>query len=818
MVGAREALMFASVAAAGAATMGCDSSRAEGARASAAAISSFASESGTLQLSDDDARLFVLNKGVARGTLTVLQVKDPVTGQDARVKVGEALVGADPQSVSVDAAGARAYVSNGADSTVTVIDLLTFDVVRTIAVGSEPRGTALTPRGTRLYVAESADGTLVEIDTATGAVVGRAALAARGVERPWAVTVTNDGDADEEDERVVVTDFYARPRPGKTRDQVEMFDDGKEGRVAFVDVATRAVTGVAVLSPMASGFTADRRPFDPQNGAANDTFKSVAPVASTTPQGALFNQLGAVSVDPSTGRLYVNAIGASPEPPVKFNVNVQALVGVIDPATQTEVAAAHVNLNEQIKAETQPPEPFAGSLVRAFAADTVDMAIRNGVVVLVSRAGSFVMKGAFDATGRLTLNASAATPAVRVATGNIPTGVVLNGAGTRAYVNAEVDHTVTVIDLTTGAALGAAIESAPLPATGTSEHDALIGKLAFFTGMGLPAQGLAGQDVRSIDSTRFRGMASDNNWSSCASCHPAGLADGITWAFDNGPRQTLPLDASYSRKDPQQQRVFNWSAVRSSVTDFNNNARGVQGGKGFTADPATDAGRVFNHGPAFGVSDALDLMTLWVQVGIRTWNGPSTLDLAQVAAGRQAFTTLGCADCHGGDQWTSSRVRYALPLFRSDPAAPGGVAAIDSRVQQLANGAVLLAFNENFDATFDDDADGFADTPIVTRFSVNGLPASPTLDLTNRIEVRGAGGLIGKASVGAAGSFNPPSLLGLASSAPYGHHGRAETVEAVFRAIVDGGLGHPTFGATQQQLAELATFLRSIDGRTLPIQ
>lgn len=795
---------------AGLVAAGCDGS--SGRRDGVAAISSFASESGTIQLSADDARLFVLNEGATRGSLTVLRVRDGA-GQDERTKLGEVAVGSDPASVSVNAAGTRAYVSNGADGTISVVDVQDMALIATFLVGSEPRGTALSPSGRRLYVAESAEGTLAVIDTVRLTLLTRVAL---GLERPFAVTVTSDGDALDDDETIVVTDFYAQARPGLPRDRVEGFDDGKEGRVAFVDAGTLVVSGVTPLSPIASGFAADRTKLDTANGAAKDTFKSTAPDPTKDPQDVMFNQLHAVSVDPATGRFYVNAIGASPEPPAKFNVNVQALVGVLDPATRTEVAAEHVNVNDLIKVETQPAEPFNGSLVRAFAADTVDLAIRDGVVVLVSRAGGHVIRAAFDGNGRLTLGNSATTPAVRVPVGNVPNGVVLDSRARRAYVNSEVDQTVTVIDLTTNAVVGAPIESAPLPAVGTTEHNALIGKLAFFTGMGLPARGVAGTDVRGIRTHLFRGMASDNNWSSCGSCHPGGLSDQITWSFPTGPRQTIALDASYSKKDPQLQRVFNWNAVQGSITDFNNNARGIQGGVGFTAGGSADAAQVFNHGPNAGVSDALDLMTLWVQIGVRTENAPTTLSSSAVAAGRAVFEALDCDGCHGGDQWTSSRVRWAYPLFTADPAAGG--AKLDARVQQLAGAAVLQAFDLNASGSFDDDANGFADTAIVTRFDVAAAPASPTLDLTNPIELRGAGPQLGLASVGAAGSFNPPSLLGLAGSAPYGHHGRAATLEAVFDSIANGGLGHPLpAGTTAQQLGDLMVFLRSIDGRTAPV-
>ena len=57
------------------------------------------------------------------------------------------------------------------------------------------------------------------------------------------------------------------------------------------------------------------------------------------------------------GKLYVPNIGAQPEPPLFFNVNVQALVGVVDTASLTERTDLTVNLNAQIKTEPKPGEP-----------------------------------------------------------------------------------------------------------------------------------------------------------------------------------------------------------------------------------------------------------------------------------------------------------------------------------------------------------------------------------------------------------------------------------------------------------------------------
>src|SRR5438445_13156691 len=60
----------------------------------------------------------------------------------------------------------RAYVTNGGDNTVSVIDTATNTVVATIPVGVVPYGVAITPDGTRAYVTEGGErGSVVDVKT-----------------------------------------------------------------------------------------------------------------------------------------------------------------------------------------------------------------------------------------------------------------------------------------------------------------------------------------------------------------------------------------------------------------------------------------------------------------------------------------------------------------------------------------------------------------------------------------------------------------------------------------------------------------------------
>src|SRR6185436_10820243 len=136
--------------------------------------------------------------------------------------------------------------------------------------------------------------------------------------------------------------------------------------------------------------------------------------------------------------------------------------------------------------------------------------------------------------------------------------------------------------------------------------------------LSVPDNGLVGTPIREIVPLESRGKQSNNAWSTCASCHPFGLSDGVTWIFPDGPRQTLPLDGLYSKiNGAHDVRINNWSAARDSVTDFNGNSRAVQGGVGFASDPPFSAvapnPAVFDHGLSQGASEALDVETLWTQ-------------------------------------------------------------------------------------------------------------------------------------------------------------------------------------------------------------
>jgi YVTN family beta-propeller protein len=752
----------------------------------------------TIALTADETRLVVLNREA--NTLSIIMVKDQ-NGNDVSSKLAEIGVGIEPRCVAVSPDDQLAFVTNGASGTVTVVNLIQSRVVQSITVGTEPRGCALTSDGSLLYVANHTDGTVSIISTATLQVAGTVKVG----HNPTAIAITDKGTASISDDTVFVTEIFAEliPHgPGEGRDR------GKQGVVfAFpAGVANPPVTKI-ILSPLRdSGFTANRQNFCPGTHPAHvvnpifcpdKNLPVTDPFITANPQGVFPNQLLSALVRGT--RLWLPNIGAQPEPPEVFNVNVQALVYSVDTTALAEKTSEHVNLNQQIAKEDAAPSP---SLDKTFANDIVaiDGNGAGDTFLIVSRGGNQVFRAKLDpVSGQLNLlNAAGTGVDCRLQTGNLPSGVAMRQDGTRGYANNEANFSVTSMNIDDGVCLTMQLDisSSEPPAPGTFEHAVLLGKIAFFTALGIPDNGILDTKIRDIIPRNFRGKASKDAWSSCGSCHPDGLSDGVTWIFGTGPRQTKPLDGMFNKGTPLDQALLNWSAVRGSNTDFNANSRVTQGGCGFASDDS-DPGQcfakgnttianpaVYDHGITQGASEALDVQTLWIFAAVRTLNQhqPSNPE-----PGRAVFDTY-CASCHAGAKWTKSQI-----FHRDNPAAVGqNGAPLDKGVQNMLNEFKSFTCNAQ---------------------TINYLEDVGTFDVNNPIEIRD--NATASTAFGADG-FNVPSLLGVNYTAPYLHRGQAQTLEKVFwlhRLPAAGGV--PIAKAlTVQQQKDLLEFLRSIDGTT----
>ena len=678
--------------------------------------------------------------------------------KNRKKRLAELAVQDEPWGVALLPDGSKAYVANTASGTVSVVtrDAKGKFVAPTmhIAVGTEPYGLALAPNGTRLYVANARSNTVSVIATTTDTVVKTIAV---GPE-PRGIAITNDGDADDADELVFVTQFLALPVAGKSPGG----DDSKAGHVSVIFTATDTLVNDIVVAPLAdTGFRA--------NG---DALGRIAPGPSFVFQtGAFPNQLNAIAIK---GQLaLVPSTAASPNGPVRFDVNVQSLISVLTTVSGFDIGQT-VNLNVAVQNQADPVKRFL-SVPWALA---FEHATDDGWVV--SAGSNVVAKLHLDpATGVTTVLADPARAerVLQVPTGKNPRGIVVKSDDTRAYVMNYVSRDVTVLDLTkTPEKVAGRLKVAKLPKAKTPEAQIQLGKELYNAAIGGPFD-------KSSKKHPLVGRMSQDGWMSCASCHPSGLSDDVVWIFDSGPRRTIPQHTDFDPSDAARliRRPFGWSAIFDEETDLELFIRNVAGGAGLLVedDGFTQESDVppllalANTGrPQLAVKKVTswDAIEAYVKFGVRTPISPVSDTEPDVVAGRALFTAANCQQCHGGPLWTTARIRY------TPPAAPGAV----------TNGQILGELRNV--GTFDGAA-------------FNEVRANATAPL-------GASGYV------------PPSLLSIgAFPRTFFHNGQAASLTEVLQNVThrSAGTGGVDTLSNASDRAKIARFLESIDAGTTPI-
>ncbi len=728
--------------------------------ASAQSASPGPTTSGPIAVTPDDKFVWVVNPD--NDSVSVIDVQN-----DANRKVAEIRVGDEPNNLAIHPNGQTVYVANTVSGTVSVINTASQRVVATLLAGTEPYGIALTPNGSKLYVANARSDDVTVINTANNTLIRT--ITGVGLE-PRGLAITSDGDGDDTDEKVYVAQFNGVDRPGT----IIGADDYKEGRVSVISSLTDRVVREITLAPIADvGFRSKGSSLACKiKGAADPTCTVNAPDNSFT-TGAFPNSLNAIAI--KGNRAYLPNNAASADGPVRFNVNVQAFLNVIDTVADVEGRAGNqlqtANLNRGINFEPASDQKLFLGMPWHIAFEPKD---NEGWVVAM--AANIIVKVSLDANGTPTINAPTAANApsniIRVETGQKPVGMAINAAGTRGFVANEVSRDVTVVNLDTNAVV-ATVTSADLPAPGTLDATIQYGKGIFFSSgkVNLPTLG----PVIPV------GRLSSEGWSGCVSCHAFGLTDQVVWMFGAGPRRSVPLHASFNPRDRSDQKILNYSAIFDEIQDFENNIRGVSGGLGLITtngqvdgpqDPTLNAFALPNEGR----SRTLDALKTFIQFGIRTPISPLrnvspfSLDALEIAKGRKLFAAAGCVSCHGGGGWSVARRDYTPPPVASDVVA----------------GQIFRKLRQ------------------VGTFNAGAV---------NEVRQNGA------APLGADG-YAPPSLLGAWALGPLLHNGSAITIDDILDNVTHRRAGLSAFDqdllGDERNRAALIKFLKSIDASTPP--
>lgn len=767
-----------------------------------AAVLKRPSKSSTVAISDDDKRVLMVNPE-----------DDSVSLFDTTTKLRVARIaltaGDEPSAVVISPDNSTAFVSNRGSSTVSRIrgiEGTTPTVDGRVSVGSEPTGLALSPTGKRLYVSEFAEGSVALVDTSALTVT---TVVKGQLKHPHAVAVTNDGDDVDDDELLIVPEFYGEANANVA--DFALLDQSRQGRVRVYETVSHTPTSPVVFTPFDSGI-------QPTGTTGGNAF--------TSP-----NQLFSVAVrrdatkNSGKSKIYVTSISASPQAPARFDGNIHPVVyvGELESRTEKRTGAGTVNLSKKILDATANPT----SAGKWFLADVVDLAFvtpEAGIGYAISRGADVVQRVVFDDTlGTVTVGSPvnlqiniAGVPAVNDGCKG-PTGIVIDSGGAKAYVNCWASKRLGIVALGGTQALETAVESYPALVGKTAEDK---GRRFFFTGRGRWSGNATG-DSPATDAT-----TNDAAWSSCASCHPAGLSDGITWIFAAGPRQSTSLDGSFSHGiGTQRQRIFNWTGIIDEVHDFERNTRGTSGGKGAIttgtcgtlgsetrkALAASNLGKPVKEdqdGDTGGTTCTKDWDDIEAYMKtIRPPRGLTRLVALDVTAGLAVFgpgTGTGqanCVACHAGPGWTLSRRFFA-------PSSAGNTTLASQAFAKAS--AWPTSWNDH---TLQIEVEKTGVAPPQVACVIRNLNTFGTTTLA-ALEKKPDGT---SAAQGARG-YNIPSLYGVQLGEPYLHHGQAATLEVLLDPAGPWSdhlrAGNPNFDPQPARITELVAFLRSIDAKT----
>ena len=490
-----------------------------------------------MALTPDGTRLLVVNTPDHR--LSVFQL----TGEGPAL-VAEIPVGLEPVSVAARS-DHEAWVTNWLSDSVSVVDLNTGNVVRTLDVGDEPTDVVFAgQRSEMAFVCVSGLGQ-VKVYNPEAPAESPQVISIRG-KQPRALVRDSSGG------RVFVS----------------VFESGNQTTVVSAN-QVKAAGGPPKPSPKMKKLPpapdvglivkwngskwADERGATKWNALVPYTLADVDLVVIDATQSApriqnevhgVGTQIGNAAFDPSSNRLYVVNIEAHNE--VRFEQNLSGRftttrVSIVDfRAPDPSITAA--NLNSHINLDVPEGTDAERALSLAQPAD-------------IARGADGSLYVAATGSGKVGVLDPAGSVQARINVGQGPTGLTIDVARQRLYVLNRFDETLSVVDLKGRA------EVARIPVGFNPEPASVRQGRRFLYDASLSAHG----DL------------------ACASCHSNGHRDGLAWDLGNprGKLQTVDgivPSTFHPMKGPMTTQSLrgiigneplHWRGDRSKLDDFN---------------------------------------------------------------------------------------------------------------------------------------------------------------------------------------------------------------------------------------------------------
>lgn len=206
---------------------------------------------------------------VSNGEDNVLSVVDIAQ----RKVIGEIKTGKSPHGLRMSPDAREIYVANTGDNSVSVIDVARAREAARVPVGKAPAQVGFTPDGRRVYVTSTVDNTVVVVDTArrmkiATVPVGRKPIQVFATPDGRHIYAANEGTAKNADNTVSVIDtstnkVVATVVTGKGAHGVVVTDDGSraliantiDSTVSVIDTATQRVTRSIKVGEGSGGIT-----------------------------------------------------------------------------------------------------------------------------------------------------------------------------------------------------------------------------------------------------------------------------------------------------------------------------------------------------------------------------------------------------------------------------------------------------------------------------------------------------------------------------------------------------------------------------------